>query len=784
MIPAADLPLRPLLRLLQLSREWAFDIGRDPQTWHAMCERLEVEHGLFVPPLDPAAKHSWKGIFEKMAAFHALQAAGAERSFAIKVCVRFRPLLPRPGGAGGGTDRGKRITILKSMLARKEDSVRRNSEAAGEVSPTMQVEIMHLKRELASLEPPRLVSLPLHQRLQLIQVEHGGCSATKARRILGQRMCKDLKGFDRWAGAVLPDDEEEAGGYLNLAISVAPGSTPAPAVGNDEQRELELLPNGGMISRLIPVVATNGAGGRARARIGSSGYTKTVRAALLSQQGLTQQQREALSELQAAPGSTATPTTFVEQEVGRWLNHGGSPRRTALATARTELGVLQELKTSLAEKAHATEEAEEAEAEEDAAEKRKAELEWQADEERRRAAVMAAREEILRLEGEEVEEETARVLRDIVILQRELGLVVSVEPTRGPVVADDEAAGGMAMGAAGGGEPVATQGAQPGVLSTSATEVWCADPSKGIRAFEFDRVFDGGCNQLAVYADSAADSVTDLLNGINGCVFAYGQTGSGKSHTMFGQDLTLAGGGGGGGTAAVLSTGSGLVPRCCAQLLEGIRRRQELLGGGSGCHFEATLKVSYVQVYGDVVTDLLHEGEDEPVAMTLNAAHIVLGGSLDREVGTEREMGELLALAEGAKRRAATMMNEHSSRAHSLLFLTLQQRTKRQPAHGSTATVHQLGSCPEAGAGEVVTKSQLCLADLGGSEQVKKSGVSGDRLQEAVNINLGLLSLKNVISHLHSKADYVPFSDNRLTGETHNATPIPSLFPAIDLSIL
>jgi hypothetical protein len=43
------------------------------------------------------------------------------------------------------------------------------------------------------------------------------------------------------------------------------------------------------------------------------------------------------------------------------------------------------------------------------------------------------------------------------------------------------------------------------------------------------------------------------------------------------------------------------------------------------------------------------------------------------------------------------------------------------------------------------------------------AGVAGARLQEAVNINLGLLSLKNVISHLHRKADYVPFSDNRLT---------------------
>jgi hypothetical protein len=92
-------------------------------------------------------------------------------------------------------------------------------------------------------------------------------------------------------------------------------------------------------------------------------------------------------------------------------------------------------------------------------------------------------------------------------------------------------------------------------------------------------------------------------------------------------------------------------------------------------------------------------------------------------------MAALLVMAEGAKRRAATMMNENSSRAHSLLFLTLHQRTKRR--------MHASEPRPN-GVGEVLTKSQLCLADLGGSEQVKKSGVSGQRLQEAVNINLGI----------------------------------------------
>lgn len=122
----------------------------------------------------------------------------------------------------------------------------------------------------------------------------------------------------------------------------------------------------------------------------------------------------------------------------------------------------------------------------------------------------------------------------------------------------------------------------------------------------------------------------------------------------------------------------------------------------------------------------------------------------ESQVSTEAEMSALLQQAEGAKRRAATLMNERSSRAHSLLFLNLVQTTTRHPS-------------PSQAAESMCKRSQLCLADLGGSEQVKKSGVEGERLQEAVNINLGLLALKNVITHLHRKAAYIPFSDNRLT---------------------
>ena len=65
---------------------------------------------------------------------------------------------------------------------------------------------------------------------------------------------------------------------------------------------------------------------------------------------------------------------------------------------------------------------------------------------------------------------------------------------------------------------------------------------------------------------------------------------------------------------------------------------------------------------------------------------------------------DLLDKGNDQKRLASTKMNERSSRAHSLFILTLTQRHKQS---------------------HVVVRSKLFLADLGGSEQLKKSEASG-----------------------------------------------------------
>ena len=82
----------------------------------------------------------------------------------------------------------------------------------------------------------------------------------------------------------------------------------------------------------------------------------------------------------------------------------------------------------------------------------------------------------------------------------------------------------------------------------------------------------------------------------------------------------------------------------------------------------------------------------------------------------------------------------------------------------------------------VKRSSRLFLADLGGSEQVKKSQVDagvnrivgeeeafslgfqlGEHMREAVYINLGLLALKKCIEALNNDQPYVPYQDSKLT---------------------
>jgi len=276
-------------------------------------------------------------------------------------------------------------------------------------------------------------------------------------------------------------------------------------------------------------------------------------------------------------------------------------------------------------------------------------------------------------------------------------------------------------------------------------------PAVGLREFSLDQVFDVDASQAGVYSRAARGAVVDVVNGFHSSVIVYGQTGSGKTFTMFGGNER--------------EEEEGIVPRACRELLQALedRRRQG---------FSGSLDLSYVEIFGGEVNDLLAEGGSRQVVGQSRVAgqRYVLDGQSARPVGDLKQMSELLARGEAQKRLAATQMNERSSRAHSVVMLSL---TQQQQDTGASLT------------------SRLFLADLGGSEKISKSGADDNekgagtvsweeyyenrhRLQEAANINKGLFALKQCIDALNDREQaakdgrprsyvYIPYQDSKLT---------------------
>mmetsp|Transcript_33752 Transcript_33752/g.61158 ORF Transcript_33752/g.61158 Transcript_33752/m.61158 type:complete len:888 (+) Transcript_33752:52-2715(+) len=307
----------------------------------------------------------------------------------------------------------------------------------------------------------------------------------------------------------------------------------------------------------------------------------------------------------------------------------------------------------------------------------------------------------------------------------------------------------------------------------------------GLREFGFDRVFSERSHQDEVYELTARRLVMEFLNGQSASIICYGQTGSGKTHTMFGSSPNVN----------VLSAGEserqslrGLVPRTCSEVLNAAQAWKQR-------GLEVGISASYVELFGSEVSDLLREGRVvgqgregryDAVRATDRVGHrYVLDGHTSCSIESIEEVDELLRLGDIAKRRAATAMNERSTRAHTVFVLAL--------------SVHRRAA--EGGMQLPPRKSRFYFADLGGSEQLSKSKVDAEtkapvlmvggeeqsriswaefyhhrqRVQETLNINKGLFSLKRVIEALHRRSrmaaegvpshqlPYVPYQDSKLT---------------------
>nr|XP_006817089.1 PREDICTED: kinesin-like protein KIF28P-like [Saccoglossus kowalevskii] len=241
-----------------------------------------------------------------------------------------------------------------------------------------------------------------------------------------------------------------------------------------------------------------------------------------------------------------------------------------------------------------------------------------------------------------------------------------------------------------------------------------------------------------VFDNLGLNMLENAWKGYNCSLFAYGQTGSGKSYSVMG-----------------FQANKGIVPLTCEELFRGIKIRQEACAEGED--FQVTF--SMIEIYNEQVRDLLNP-KNAPKGGLKIREHYSKGFYVDMlKVVTVNTFADIESrINEGTRNRtiASTNMNATSSRAHTIVSVTLIQKAKNQ-------------------AGQMMTKTSIInLVDLAGSERVEKTGATGDRLKEGSMINQSLSTLGNVIKALADlgsgkKAAHIPYRDSKLTMLLKNA---------------
>ncbi|XP_072655906.1 kinesin-like protein KIF7 isoform X4 [Canis lupus baileyi] len=131
----------------------------------------------------------------------------------------------------------------------------------------------------------------------------------------------------------------------------------------------------------------------------------------------------------------------------------------------------------------------------------------------------------------------------------------------------------------------------------------------------------------------------------------------------------------------------------------------------------------------------------------------VLCGVKEVDVEGLDEVLSLLEMGNAARHTGATHLNRLSSRSHTVFTVTLEQRG-RAPSR-----------MPRPAAGQLLV-SKFHFVDLAGSERVLKTGSTGERLKESIQINSSLLALGNVISALgdpQRRGSHIPYRDSKIT---------------------
>ncbi|XP_059654085.1 kinesin-like protein KIN-7D, mitochondrial isoform X3 [Cornus florida] len=190
---------------------------------------------------------------------------------------------------------------------------------------------------------------------------------------------------------------------------------------------------------------------------------------------------------------------------------------------------------------------------------------------------------------------------------------------------------------------------------------WYADGDKIVRneynpatAYAFDRVFGPSTASQEVYDVAARPVVKAAMEGVNGTVFAYGVTSSGKTHTMHGDQNS-----------------PGIIPLAIKDVFSII---QDTPGR------EFLLRVSYLEIYNEVINDLL-----DPTGQNLRVREDAQGtyveGIKEEVVLSPGHALSFIAAGEEHRHVGSNNFNLLSSRSHTIFTLVIGKLSEGKASH-------------------------------------------------------------------------------------------------------
>ncbi|KAK5647489.1 hypothetical protein RI129_002381 [Pyrocoelia pectoralis] len=302
---------------------------------------------------------------------------------------------------------------------------------------------------------------------------------------------------------------------------------------------------------------------------------------------------------------------------------------------------------------------------------------------------------------------------------------------------------------------------------------------KIIKMYKFSQIFDSCSTQSDVYIDFIEKKVINFIKGINCTLLTYGASGSALEYVF--QTLPKLP-----REPHIKPTPSGGIIKLPSS--EGLQERSRVnyimsQYGDRPSHLKTysimqqhlednpvaiidddisdihlSVWISFAEIYNEYVYDLLstepkpaHQRKKLRLVYFNNNAYIKDLQHIN--VTSASEAYYLLQYGLQNLNYAATSVNDHSSRSHSIFTIKLAQASNTKDG---------------------VSVSAFNFCDLAGSERLKNTNNVGDRLKESNNINASLLVLGRCIHAIRDSqkcknSNLIPFRDSKLTQLFQNA---------------